>query len=124
MNLPRITILYAVMLILLGLAGYFATGMASVTALIPSFFGAAVLAAGFLALKDPYRKHAMHAASLLALLGIIGTAGGFGGLFKVLAGRDVERPEAAISKSIMALLSVVFFALCLWSFIKARLTKN
>lgn len=124
MSMPLATVIYAALLILLGLAGYFGTGRESATALIPAFFGAAVLVAGLLALKDALRKHAMHAASLLALLGIIGTASGFAGLLKILSGEEVERQEAVISKSVMAFLSILYFALCLRSFVKARLSKK
>jgi hypothetical protein len=124
MTMPLVTILYSAALIVLGLAGYLLTAGESVTALIPAFFGAAVLAAGLLALREKFRKHAMHAASLLALFGMIGTASGVPATFQLIAGQDVERPEAAVCKAIMALLSCVFFILCLRSFVKARLARK
>jgi len=120
MNMPRITIAYAVLLIVLGLGGYFGSGGSSFTALIPAFFGAVVLILGLLALKEPLRKHMLHLAAALGLLGFLGTAGGLAGLFTMVTGGAVERPMATISRSIMALLSLGFFGLCLKTFVDAR----
>ena len=124
MAMPHLTILYAVLLIALGLLGYLLTGRESVTALIPTFFGIAFLAAGVLALKENFRKHAMHTASILALAAVIGSASGIPALFQMLGGQDVARPEAAVCKSVMAVLSLAYFVLCLRSFIKARLARK
>jgi hypothetical protein len=124
MNMPVLAIVYAVLLIVLGIGGYVLTGAASVTALIPAFLGGAVLIAGLTALNDRYRKHAMHAAALLALIGLAGTAPGLAKLFSLIAGGELERPEAVISQSIMALLSLAFFGLCLKSFLDARRARR
>lgn len=124
MSMPHLTFLYAALLIALGLLGYLLTGGASVTALIPSFFGIAFLVAGVLALKENLRKHAMHAASLLALVAMIGSTGGIPALIRMLEGQDVERPEAAVCKSVMAVLSLAYFGMCLGSFVKARIARR
>jgi len=124
MNMPKITILYGVLLILLGLAGYFLSDRESLTALIPSAFGILLLAAGLIALKDGARKHAMHAAALLALLGFFGSMGGLKGGASLLFGGESQKPMADGSKSVMALLSLIYFALCVTSFIKARLAQR
>ena len=60
--MPKITIGLGILLILLGLGGYFGTDAKSFTALIPAFVGVPLLLLGCLALKDNLRKHAMHAA--------------------------------------------------------------
>jgi len=44
--MPSVTIALGVVLIILGLAGYFLTGAVSVTALIPAFFGLVLAVAG------------------------------------------------------------------------------
>lgn len=124
MSMPVLAIVYASLLILLGVGGYILTDAASVTALIPAFLGGAVLIAGLVALKDKFCKHAMHAATLLALIGLAGTAPGLAKLFSLIAGGELERPEAVISQSIMALLSLAFFGLCLKSFIDARRARR
>ena len=74
MDTPKITIIYAIALIILGIGGYVSTGMASITALIPTFFGIVVLILGILAKKENIRKHVLHVAMLLALIGIVATA--------------------------------------------------
>lgn len=124
MNMPKITISYAVALILLGIIGYFATGMVSITALIPLFFGLPVMALGMMAANPARRKHFMHVAAALGLLGIVGSIKGLGGLFTIMGGGEVARPGATISKSIMAILSLIFVLLCVKSFIDARKKRS
>jgi hypothetical protein len=119
-NMPKITIVYAVLLILLGLVGFFGFGRSSVTALIPAFFGVLVLVAGLLALDEKLHRHAMHAASVLGLLGFLGTVTGLVKLFTLISGGEVTRPAAVVSQAVMAVLSLIYFILCLKSFITAR----
>jgi len=120
MNMPKMTIIYAWALMLLGIIGYFATGMVSVTALIPMFFGLPIMALGIGAKHQARRKNVMHIAAALGLLGFLGSARGLGGLFTLIGGGEVARPGAVISQSIMAILSLVFVLLCVKSFIDAR----
>jgi hypothetical protein len=118
--MPRLTIIYGLLLAILGIGAYFASGQASVTALIPAFFGVPLAALGLLALGDGARKHAMHAAAALATLGLLGTAPGVIKLIGALAGDELARPTAVAVQTIMAVLSAVFVALCVRSFIQAR----
>jgi len=124
MNMPVITIIYAILLLLLGIIGFSITGGVSVTALIPAYFAVVVLIAGLLALKEKYRKRGMHAASMLGLIGFIGTVSGLIKFFGMLFGGEVDRPAAVISQAIMAILSLLFFLLCLKSFIDARRARE
>ena len=66
--MAKITIAVGLILIGLGLYGYFGAdeGKTSPTALIPAFVGAPILLLGALALKDSMRKHAMHGAVIVA----------------------------------------------------------
>ena len=123
MNMPVITIIYAVLLLLLGIIGFSITGASSVTALIPAYFAVVVLILGLLALKEQYRKRGMHAAAAFSLIGLLGTIPGLLKLFSMLFGGEIARPAAAISQSIMAVLSLLFFLLCLKSFLDARRKK-
>src|SRR5262245_24065867 len=66
------TIVFGLLLTLLGLAGYFLTGTSSLTALIPAIFGVPLLLLGFVARSEHSRKHAMHVAALLGTIGFIG----------------------------------------------------
>jgi len=124
MDFPKITIVFALVLILLGVVGFFGTGMVSITALIPAFFGLLFLIAGLLARRETLRKHAMHAASLLALVAIMGTVGGVADLIRVISGNMEINATAAASKSAMAILSIIYFILCLKSFIDARRNRK
>ncbi len=115
-----VTAVFAVILIVLGVSLYLATGMESVTALIPSFIGVAFGICALVATTENRRKHAMHAAALLALIGIGGTASGIPKALKHLGGETIERPEAAMGQSAMAILCVVFLILAIHSFVQAR----
>jgi hypothetical protein len=116
----NITIVFGILLILLGLGGWFGSGGASMTALIPAAFGIVLLILGVIARNEKVRKHAMHVAVIVGLLGFFGSASGLLSLPAVLSGEPVERPAAVISKSIMAVLSLLYVARCVKSFIDAR----
>ncbi len=118
--MPRITIVYGLFLVVLGVGGYFGSGAASVTALIPAFFGVPVTICGVLALREHLLKHAMHGALLLALIGMFGAARGIPGFVTVVTGGEVERPMAVVAQTLMFVTSLVFIALCVRSFIEAR----
>jgi len=119
--MPKLTTNIGLILILLGVVTYFASGAASATALIPAFFGIAFVALGWLGgKKESMRKHAMHAALLLAILGL---GGSFGGLLQVIGqvgGGVLERPAAAYAQAIMAIICIFFVAAGVKSFIDAR----
>jgi hypothetical protein len=117
---PIVTIVVGSLLIALGIVGYVMTGMESPTALIPVFFGAILEACGLIALRTPFRKHAMHAAVLLGVLGIAGTARALPKLGPLLSGAQVERPAAVAAQGVMALILIVYVVLAVRSFIQAR----
>ena len=114
------TIVLGIILIILGLISFFITGMQSVTALIPTFFGLLILALGFLARKESARKMAIHIAMGLGLLGLIGTFSGLINLFALIGGTEVARPAAVIAQAIVAVLCIVYLILGIRSFIEAR----
>ena len=116
--MAKITIGLGCVLIALGLGGYVGTGRASVTALIPAFFGLPLLLLGLVALKERMRKHAMHAAALIALLGLVGSL--FRIVKKLIVGEELEVSTAVTMQLVMAALCAVFVVLCIRSFIQAR----
>lgn len=120
--MTRLALNIGILLILLGITSYYTSDAASMTALIPSFFGLAFCLLGILGKKsESLRKHAMHAALLLASLGM---AGSFSGLWTTLTylfgGPEPLRMQAAISQSVMAVLCLLFLILGVKSFIDAR----
>ena len=122
--MAKFTRIFGVSLIFLGVIPYFATGMESLTALIPSAFGLVFLGLGIAARKESIYKHVMHGAATLALLGLGGSFGGLLDIFTMIGGGSVERPNAAIAQSIMALFCIVFLAAAIRSFINARKEKE
>lgn len=113
-----------IILSLLGVIGYAASGAESITALIPTFFGLPILVLAFLARKEHLRKHMMHGIAALALIGFAGSARGLGSLIDMLGGHEVTRPLATVMQSIMALLTLGFVILAVKSFIDARRQRN
>ncbi|MGH1364390.1 MAG: hypothetical protein ACRBF0_12600 [Calditrichia bacterium] len=119
------TIRFGISLIVIGAASYFGTGMQSITALIPSFFGIALTGLGYLATsKESLKKHAMHGAAMVGLLGLIGSARGIPGAITLLGGGDVARPQAVIVQALMAIIMLVFLVLCVRSFMEARRERS
>lgn len=114
--MPVVTIALGGILIVLGVVGYTASGMVSLTALIPAAFGIVFGALGVLARKKLLLKHAMHGAAVLALLGFLATANGVFEMFSAFAGDEAARPQASLAKAIMAVLLAVFLVLCVRSF--------
>ncbi len=122
--MPKTTVVLSISLILLGLGAYLGTGLTSVTALIPAFFGLPLLILGLLARKDHLRKHTMHGAAGLALIGFLGTVSGLFKVFVLLGGGAVERPSAVVVQALMALLCAIFIALSVRSFVHARRSRS
>ena len=117
------TIAFGIAFIVLGAGGYLGSGMASPTALIPAAFGVLFCIMGALARDEKKRKHAMHTAALLGLIAVLGSARGLAKLPSVIGGEPVERPAAVVAQSIMAVLGIVFVALCIKSFRDARRSR-
>ena len=118
--MAKLTIVYGVIFILMGLYGYFGISSESITALIPAFFGIPMLILGWFGLNEKYLKHAMHGAAVLTLLGFAGTVSGLIKFFKMLGGAETTRPAAVTVQAIMAILCLVFLILAVKSFIDAR----
>lgn len=104
-----------ILLIILGIISYFITGMVSITALIPAFFGIVFVLLAWLAnKKESWSQHIMHGSLLLAIVGIIGS---IGGLFDLIGGSVTA---SAIAKTIMAVLLIIYLISAIKSFIDAR----
>jgi hypothetical protein len=122
MNMPRLIFIFAVIFVLLGIGSYLVTGAQSWTALIPAIFGVLLAIAGFVSLKS--LKHGGHIAALVGLLGFLGTAKSLTKLPALLSGEPVERAAAVGVQAAFAILSLIFVALCVKSFIDARRART
>ena len=120
--MAKVTLVFAVLLIALGLAGFIGTGSEHYTALIPAVLGLLLGIFGALSFSPDAgrRKLFMHINVTLGLLGFLGTAMGLIQWFQMLAGAAAKNPPATESKAIMALLCLIYVALCVRSFIAAR----
>jgi len=121
--LAKVTLVFAALLIALGLVGYFGTGAQHVTALIPAWFGLALGIGGLLAISpsESRRKLFMHINVTIGLLGFIG------GAIETIRGYVHARsaglqPDtiAVASKLTMTGLLLLYVILCVRSFIAAR----
>ncbi len=124
--MPFVSILFGILLIALGVWGYWGGVLGlweplgypppehlSLTALIPAYVGAALMVLGLLAFKESLLKHAMHGAALVGSLGFLAAAG------RLLKTGNIHG-VGGTSLLLMAGLCVLFLALCVNSFIQAR----
>jgi hypothetical protein len=122
----KLTIVFGVLLMVLGVAFFVATGSAHPTALIPLWFGLLLGLCGVLANTPDARRRMlwMHIAVTIGLIGFVfpGARAGMaiarwigGALTATAAARNAVHEELA-----MALLCLVFTVLCVRSFIAAR----
>jgi hypothetical protein len=121
--MAKVTLVFAVLLIALGLLGFVGTGSEHYTALIPTWIGLVLGLFGLLSLSPnpSRRKLFMHINVTVALLGFLGT------LSEIIRGALKSRstgiaPAAAAieSKYALALLLLIYVVLCVRSFISAR----
>ena len=125
--MAKITVVFAILLIALGLTGYFGTGAQHATALIPTWFGAALGMCGLLAMSpdEGRRKLFMHVNVTLGLLGFI--AVGIESIRGYLHAKNAgTQPDmiALASKLTMTGLLLIYVILCVRSFIAARRARQ
>jgi len=140
--LAKVTLVFAVLLIVLGLVGYFGTGAQHVTALIPAWFGVALGFGGLLAISpsESRRKLFMHINVTIGLVGFIGGAVEMTRSIIVLNRKlAAVQPDATshstvsfssnfaiamASKATMTGLLLIYVILCVRSFIAARRARE
>lgn len=121
--MPRITVIFSLLFIALGLGGYFLTGGVHTTALIPAIIGVVLLVLGLLGGKEKLRMHVMHAALLIGLLALLGTVRSLPQLPAAFDG-TAERPGAVFAQAATAVLAAVYLGLGVRSFIAARRARS
>ena len=121
--MPFTSIICGTLLVLVGAVGYVHGVMndkASITALIPAFFGIILFVLGVIArAKENLRKHLMHAAVAVALLGFIAAAGRL--IMKI---SELTMSAAVISQIAMAAVCLAFVLLGVKSFAAARQNRS
>jgi hypothetical protein len=124
--MAKVTLVFAALLIALGLVSFFGTGSQHPTALIPMWFGLALGIFGFLAMSpsEARRKLFMHINVTIGLLGFLGAA--WRAIQSFGHARSEGVPPDAIAlgaQATMAGILLIYVAMCVKSFIDARRSR-
>lgn len=120
--MPRLTLTVGVLLTVIGLIAYLATGAVSVTALIPAFVGVPIVICGVLARQDGLRKIVVHIALVIALLGALGSLMNVVKIGQLFAG-TAERPSAIITSVLLFVITACYVVIGVRSFVNARRSR-
>jgi hypothetical protein len=120
--MAKLTIVFGILLIILGVTGYVYTGSMYPTALIPAGAGILFILFGVLAGSDNARKRMlwMHVSVTVALLLFLSLIGSDIDVIRLSRGVSFPYPAAVIEKSATSLLSLLYVLFCVRSFISAR----
>jgi hypothetical protein len=120
--MAKVTILFGLLLMVLGVVGYVGTGWKAPTALIPMYIGIVFTILGFLARRGTQKKRmlVMHIAVTLGVLAFLGTAKSIWDFIQMERGVPMLRPIAVEDKAVMSVMMLIYVLLCVRSFIKAR----
>lgn len=116
---------FGVLLILVGVVGYVATGSAHPTSLIPSGAGVLFVLFGVMANSDDAKKRMlwMHVSVTVALLLFLGTIKSDIDVIRLSRGVEFPHPIAVEEKAAMSLLCLLYVLLCVRSFLAARRSR-
>lgn len=125
--MAKLTLVFAVLLAVLGLVSYFGTGSQHPTALIPLWFGLALGVFGFLAISpnEKRRMMFMHINVTIGLIGFIGAGWRAIQSYGHARSLGIEPDRIAIgAQCIMAGLLLIYVLICIKSFIDARRARQ
>jgi fucose 4-O-acetylase-like acetyltransferase len=123
--MAKITVLFGVLLIVLGVTSYLLTGHKFPTSLIPVAFGILLVTFGGLAETPETRRRMlfMHIAVTVGLLGFLATAPALISAVQLFKGKLFPYPAAIEEKAAMSLLLLIYVVLCVRSFVAARRSR-
>ena len=104
-----LTILFGIVLALLGAVYYYVSGVTGFWRLMPALFGLLIILFGILQGKWAHR-YPLYGALLLAALTFLGSIRALIDLFRMLTGSQVDEPNVVIVRAIIGLGCVVFIA--------------
>jgi hypothetical protein len=124
--MAKLTIVFGVLLVLLGVIGFVATGNAHPTSLIPSGLGVVFILFGVFAnTPDPKKRMLwMHISVTVALLVFLGTIPADIQAIRLSHGTEYPHPAAVLEKAAMSLLSLLYVLFCVRSFVNARVRRS
>jgi peptidoglycan/LPS O-acetylase OafA/YrhL len=117
--MAKVTLVFAVLMIALGLAGFFGTGHTHYTALIPAWIGLALGIGGWLAISpdERRRKLFMH---INVTIGLVGFVGAFAEIIRSCTSSKPLDMTAMIAKLALVWLLLIYDFFCMGSFLFAR----
>ncbi len=120
--MAKLTMVFGVLLVLVAVAGFVATGSSHPTSLIPGAVGLIFILFGALANTADAKKRMlwMHVAVTVALLMFLGTIKADWQVYQLAHGVEFPHPIAVEEKAAMSLLCLIFVLLCVRSFVAAR----
>ena len=121
-GMTRLTIGIGAALVVAGVVAYLAT-MTSITALIPAFVGLPILLCGIVGAVTRKPRIPLHIALVIALLGAAGSVMNVVKIGQLFDG-SAERPAAIIVSLVLFVLTVVYLALGIRSFVTARRART
>ena len=120
--MAKLTIGFGIILVLLAVIGFVATGSSHPTALIPAALGLLFVLFGSLANTNDSKKRMlwMHIAVTVGLIGFLSMIPADIAAFRLSHGAQYPYPAAVIEKAAMSLLCLIYVLFCVRSFINAR----
>jgi hypothetical protein len=124
--MAKMTIVFGMLLILLGIIGFISTGSSHPTALIPAGLGLLFILFGVMANTPDSKKRMlwMHISVTVALLAFLGTIPADIDSFRLSRGVEFPHPAAVLEKAAMSLLCLIYVLFCIRSFVNARLRAS
>ena len=123
--MAKLTIGFGVLLVILGIFGYVATGSVHPTALIPVWIGLLFALFGFMANTEDSKKRMlwMHISVTVALITFLGTIPADIDTIRLSHGAYFAHPAAIEEKGALSLLCLIYVLFCVRSFISARRSR-
>lgn len=113
-----------IVLIIVGVGAYLLSDFASITALIPAFFGVLVAILGVVGHQNPERQRlAAYGIGLLAMVGALGSTRGIPDVISLLTSEPVESTIATVSQGLMIGICLILFV-AMVQFVRETRTAN
>ncbi|MBC8325256.1 MAG: hypothetical protein H8E27_06485 [Verrucomicrobia subdivision 3 bacterium] len=104
------------LLVAIGVGGYYFSGAEQPMALIPAVLGVAMFVCGVVAARGAMRMLAMHVATMIGVIGFLGPL--------VTIVKDAENTATMLSKGFTSALCLMFVMMCINSFLEARRARK
>lgn len=107
----RIGIGIGALFVLIGIAAYVLSDFASVTALIPAFFGVIIVALGIVGWQTDNERIAIYAMGVLAAISVAGSGRGIPDILSLLGGESVDSVIATTTQALTIVLGLTLLVI-------------